>query len=74
MIRIQISLPGDEYRAAKAEAARLRISLAELLLRALRAALPADRTKPWMCYAGMVESGDPQSSVRIDEVVYGAER
>ena len=74
MIRTQISLPEDEYQAAKAEAARLGISLAELLRRALREALPADQSNPWMRYVGMVESGDPQSSVRIDEVVYGAER
>ena len=25
---------------------------------------------PWMKFAGMVESGDPDSSLRIDEVVY----
>lgn len=74
MIRTQISLPEDEYQTAKAEAARLGISLAELLRRALREALPVDRSNPWMHYAGMVESGDAQSSVRIDEVVYGAER
>lgn len=27
--------------------------------------------EPWMQFAGMVESGDPDSSLRIDEVVYG---
>ena len=74
MIRTQISLSEAEYQAAKTEAARLGISLAELLRRALRGALPVDQSKPWMRYAGMVESGDPQSSARVDEVVYGAER
>jgi len=71
MIRTQISLSEDEYAAAKHEAERLGISLAELLRRSLRTALPVNDTKPWMRYAGMVESGDPDSSQKIDEVVYG---
>ena len=71
MIRTQISLPKDEYAAAKREAARLGISLAELLRRSLRTVLPVNDTKPWMRYAGMVETGDPASSQRIDDVVYG---
>ena len=71
MIRTQISLTKDEYAAAKREAARLGISLAELLRRALRTVLPVNDTKPWMRYAGMVETGDPASSQRIDDVVYG---
>ena len=71
MIRTQISLTAEEYEAAKMEAARLGISLAELLRRALRTMLPADPSKPWMRFAGMVESGDPDSSRKLDEVVYG---
>jgi hypothetical protein len=71
MIRTQISLTEAEYRAAKREAERLGISLAELLRRSLRTILPADESKPWMKYAGMVESGDSQSSRRIDELIYG---
>ena len=71
MIRTQISLTKDEYVAAKREAARLGISLAELLRRSLRTALPVNYTKPWMRYAGMVETGDPASSRHIDDVVYG---
>lgn len=71
MIRTQISLTKEEYLAAKQEAKRLGISLAELLRRSLRGLLPVDRTKPWMRYAGMVESGDPSSSQSIDDVVYG---
>ncbi len=74
MIRAQISLTEAEYHAAKAEAARLGISLAELLRRALRGVLPVDQSKPWMRYAGMIESDDSQSSTRVDEVVYGTER
>jgi hypothetical protein len=71
MIRTQISLNQDEYRAAKREAARLGLSLAELLRRSLRILLPTDQSKPWMRYAGMIETGDPESSARLDDVVYG---
>lgn len=71
MIRTQISLTEQDYKEAKHEAHRLGISLAELLRRSLRAMLPVDESKPWMRYAGMVETGDPSSSQRIDEVVYG---
>ena len=71
MVRTQISLTREEYAAAKREAARLGISLAELLRRSLRTVLPLDEIKPWMRYAGMVETGDPSSSQHIDEVVYG---
>ena len=71
MVRTQISLSEDEYDAAKREAERLGISLAELLRRSLRSVIPVDASKPWMRYAGMVETGDPQSSRRIDDMVYG---
>jgi hypothetical protein len=71
MIRTQISLTESEYAAAKREAERLGISLAELLRRSLRTIIPPDETKPWMRYAGMIESGDPQSSRNIDDIVYG---
>jgi hypothetical protein len=71
MIRTQISLSEDEYDAAKREARRLGISLAELLRVSLRSVLPADESKPWMRYAGMVDSGDPHSSQHIDDIIYG---
>jgi hypothetical protein len=71
MVRTQISLSEDEYDAAKREAARLGISLAELLRRSLRTVLPVNDTSPWMRYAGMIETGDPRSSQHIDDVVYG---
>lgn len=71
MIRTQISLSEQEYHAAKQEAQRLGISMAELLRRSLRTALPVDESKPWMRYAGMVASGDPHSSRHIDDIVYG---
>ena len=60
MIRTRISLSEEEYEAAKSEARRLGISLAELLLRLLRTMLSADPTRPWMRFAGMIESGDPR--------------
>jgi hypothetical protein len=71
MIRTQISLTDLEYRAAKREAARLGISLAELLRRSLRTLLPADEGRPWMRYAGLIDTGDSQASQKIDDVVYG---
>lgn len=71
MIRTQISLSAGDYQQAKKEARKLGVSLAEFFRRALRVALPAKREKPWMKYIGFVESGDPQSSQKIDEVVYG---
>ena len=74
MIRTQISLSEVEYDAARREARRLGISLAELLRRSLRPILPVDDSKPWMRYAGMVESGDSKSSQRIDEIVYGEKK
>ena len=72
MIRTQISLDEGEYTLVKKEAAALGISIAELVRRALRQALPANNQAPWMRYAGFVESGDPNSSQSIDEIVYGS--
>jgi hypothetical protein len=71
MIRTRVSLSKEEYSAAKREAQRLGISLPELLRRSLQGLLPADESKSWMRYAGMVDSGDPHSSRHIDDVVYG---
>jgi hypothetical protein len=71
MIRTQISLTEKEYAAAKREAKRLGISLAALLRRSLSGILPADDSKPWMRFGGSVESGDPNSSQNIDELIYG---
>jgi len=71
MVRTQISLSEQDYEMAKREARRLGIPLAELLRRSLRTMLPADESKPWMKYAGMIETGDPRASQRIDDVVYG---
>lgn len=71
MIRTQISLSEEEYEAAKREAEKLGISLAELLRRSLRAIVPPDARQPWMRYAGMVSSGNPRASQSVDDVVYG---
>jgi hypothetical protein len=71
MIRTQISLDEKEYSLAKQEAKNLGISVAELIRRSLRNSLPVAAQKPWMRYAGFVQSGDPNSSQKIDEVVYG---
>lgn len=71
MIRTQISLDKKEYESAKRQAAALGISLAEFIRRAVREKLPVHADGPWMKYAGFVESGDPRSSLCIDEIVYG---
>jgi hypothetical protein len=71
MIRTQISLSKEEYEAAQSEAERLGISLAEFVRRSLRPLLPADPSKPWMRYAGMIESGDSASSRSVDSIIYG---
>lgn len=72
MIRTQISLDEREYGLVRKEAAALGIPIAELVRRALRQALPVNDQAPWMRYAGFVESGDPNSSQSIDEIVYGS--
>lgn len=71
MIRTQISLSDTEYRLAKKEAKKIGVSLAEFFRRALSLVLPAKQDKPWMRHIGFVESGDPKSSQKIDEVIYG---
>lgn len=72
MLRTQISLEKVEYEQAKTEAAALGISVAEFIRRAIRERLPVDKQRAWMKYAGFVESGDPNSSQRVDEIVYGS--
>ncbi len=72
MVNTQVSLSDEEYVLAKSEADRLGIPLAEWLHRAIRATLPISEEPPWMYYAGMVASGDPEASRHIDEIVYGA--
>ena len=72
MIRTQVSLDKNEYDSAKKQAAVLGISLAEFIRRAVREHLPVNCDRPWMKYAGFVETGDRRSSESIDEIVYGA--
>jgi hypothetical protein len=74
MRRTQVRLSENEYMAAKREAERLGVSLAELLRRSLRTVLPVNERKPWMRYAGMIASGNPRASQTIDNVVHGSSR
>jgi len=46
------------------------IVVMSFLLKKKRQSMSAE-AKPWMRYAGMVSTGDPRSSHRIDEVIYG---
>ena len=71
MLRTQVSLDERDYKLAKKEAAAQGISLAEYVRRAIRSALPPSGQPRWMRYAGLVESGNSQSSQSIDEIVYG---
>jgi len=66
MLRTQVSLDDQDYKLAKREAAALGISVAEYVRRAIRSVLPLSRQPKWMRYAGLVESGNPQSSQSID--------
>jgi hypothetical protein len=73
MIRTQISLDEREYELAKKSAKAQGISFAEYVRRAIREALSSNgNSAPWMKYAGMVDSGDADSSQSIDEVIYGS--
>ena len=72
MIRTQVSLDPKEYFLAKKEAKALGISVAEFVRRSIRQQLPLNHKAPWMRFAGIVDSGDPDSSNNIDDVVYGS--
>ena len=75
MTRTQISLEPRLYRAARAEARRRGISFAELCRRALAKELPVKKAEnPWMKWSGILDSGDPNSSRTVNEVVYGREK
>ena len=71
MIRIRVNLSEKVYEAAKREARRLGVSISELIRRSLRTLLPADESRPWMRYAGMINTGDRSASQKIDDIVYG---
>lgn len=69
MLRTQVSLGEQDYKLAKKKAAALGISLPEYVRRAIRGALPPSAQPSWMRYAGLAESGNPQSSQSIGEIV-----
>jgi hypothetical protein len=71
MTRATIRLDEREYALAKKHASKLGISLAEWMRRTIRDVLPVEKGKPWMRYAGFVESGNPRFSRSVDETVYG---
>jgi len=73
VIRTKIRLDEADHALAKQEARRLGISMAEFVRRAIHRSLRRPASAPWMLNAGFVKSGDPRSSRRIDEVVYGLE-
>ena len=73
-VAVHLSLDRDLYEQAKEEATRRGISAAELIRSSLAEALESRReARPWMRHAGAFDSGDPDSSSTVDEVVYGSE-
>lgn len=68
---VQISLSEQEFSAAEAEAKRWAISLSQLVRLSLRNLLSVDEDTPWMKYAGMIQSGNLNSSADLDTIVYG---
>ena len=72
-VTVHVSLDRDLYEQAEAEAGRRGISVAELIRSSLAEAVePRREARPWMRYAGAFDSGDPDSSSTIDDVVYGS--
>jgi len=62
------------YKAAQDQARLLGISFAELCRRALALVLKREtESMPWMRFGGSIDTGDPDSSLSVDEVVYGRE-
>lgn len=75
MTRTQVSFDEATYRRAQEEAHRQGVSFAEFCRRAVgRALAESAEDKPWMRFAGALESGDPDASASVDAVVYGRER
>jgi hypothetical protein len=76
MIRTQVSFDAEMYDRARAEARRLGVSFAELCRRAVAQLLRQrpEENHPWMGLAGAIETGGPDASRSVDEVVYGRER
>ena len=75
MIRTQISLQRELYEAARREARRQGISLAELVRRAVAQLLarhPGEHA--WMRFAGAAGDAGPEASQTVDTVVYGRDR
>ena len=67
-IRVQVTVDPVVHGAAKQEAKRRGLTLSAFIREAMIAALPVDDAKPWMKYAGMLKTGDPNSSRKIDEI------
>jgi hypothetical protein len=71
---MRLMLDEGDHEMAKKKAKALGISVAEFVRRAIRQSLGSMSDKPWMRYAGLVESGNAKSSQEIDQIVDGAQR
>lgn len=77
MTKAEIALEPELYEQAQEEADRRGMSLTELVQKILREALQEaveELEKPWMRYAGIFDSGDPNASQTVNEVVYDREK
>jgi hypothetical protein len=71
MKRVTVRLTDEEYYQAVREAKKQGLTMSGFLRRSLRDLLPIVNPAPWMRFAGMIQSGDSESSQRVDEIVYG---
>lgn len=73
MTRTQICLLPEELETARQIARRRHASVSQVMRAALcrEAQAEADYEDPLKDLIGMLKDGDPDGSVRIDEVVYG---
>ena len=70
MARISLSLTEYEYELVKKETRVLRVSIAEVIRRAIRHTVPSHEGGSWMRFAGSVATGNRNSSQSVDRIVY----
>ena len=72
--KFQITLPADLAAEMKNEAARLGLSLAELIRQTMRDRMAKRRerpgTHPFASIAGIVDDAEPDLAARVDELLY----
>ena len=73
--RTQISLAPEEHRLVQELAGREGVSMSQVIREAIREyCVKADTGDPWdkfLDIVGIIDTGDPRSSVDHDKVIYG---